>query len=208
MVSGGFAGTRRPSPGVEARQCFPRCGGVRGGADWTVRSERRRWPKAASNSPRLRPLFHEGSRSERARGGEQGRTWFLNGRTPSTGCRIPQGQATGWRPPHPRVSPAIFPVSLKVTHQGVRTRGEEKHALLAGLFCTPLCRPSGRSTFVEDREAGGWGGGQPGRCHQGPPTSLSSTGPDASGWRCKGRRRSYGNHIAAVPAGSRRSRER
>jgi hypothetical protein len=41
----------------------------------------------------------------------------LNGRTPSTGCRIPQGQATGWRPPHPRGSPAIFPVSLKVTHR-------------------------------------------------------------------------------------------
>src|SRR4051812_9849106 len=33
--------------------------GVRRGENWTVRSERRRWPKAASNPPRLRPLFHE-----------------------------------------------------------------------------------------------------------------------------------------------------
>jgi hypothetical protein len=48
MVSRGFAGTRRP---LSRRGGFPRCGGVRRGVDWTVRSERRRWPKAASNSP-------------------------------------------------------------------------------------------------------------------------------------------------------------
>ena len=34
--------TPRPPP-REHRQCFPRCGGVRGGGDWTVRSELRRW---------------------------------------------------------------------------------------------------------------------------------------------------------------------
>jgi hypothetical protein len=38
-----------------------------------VRSERRRWPKAASNSPRLRPLFHERGGVSESEAGEVGR---------------------------------------------------------------------------------------------------------------------------------------
>jgi hypothetical protein len=46
-------GTPSPSrePVGRPRQCFPRCGEVREGVRWAVRSERRRWPSAASSSP-------------------------------------------------------------------------------------------------------------------------------------------------------------
>ena len=44
--------------------------------------------------PLLRPLFHEGSRSERARGGEQGRTWFLR---PHSLDRLPHPPGTSHR---------------------------------------------------------------------------------------------------------------
>ena len=67
-----------------------RCRGVRGGVDWTVRSERRRWPKAASNSPRLRPLSHEAARVKESEEGSKEERGRSRAAAPST----------GW--PHPR----------------------------------------------------------------------------------------------------------
>jgi hypothetical protein len=93
---------------VGARQCFPR-GGVRGGVPWTVRSERRRWPKAATQFP-LTPASQKPGRVNESEAGSKEELRRPTAALPRPATTTPLGHRL--RLPRPRVSPAFLAAFL------------------------------------------------------------------------------------------------